>query len=42
MTNFRNQLPMQNGVHEFVDQTFHAVTIVLVTLLSIVTVAATI
>jgi hypothetical protein len=42
MTNFRIQLPQQNGVNEFIAEAFNAATIALVGLLGIVTLAATI
>ena len=42
MTNFRIQLPKQNGVSEFIAEAFNAATIALVGLLGIVTLAATI
>jgi hypothetical protein len=42
MTNFRIQLPKQNGVNEFIAEAFNAATIAFVGVLGIVTLAATI
>ena len=42
MTNFRIQLPQQNGVNEFIAEAFNAATIAFVGVLGIVTLAATI
>jgi hypothetical protein len=42
MTNFRIQVPQQNGVTEFIAEAFNAATITLMAVVGILTLAATI
>jgi len=42
MTNFRPQLPQENGVNAFIAEAFNAATIALMGIVGILTLAATI
>ena len=42
MTNYRIQVPQQNGVSEFIAEAFNAATIAMIGIVGILTVAATI
>ena len=42
MTNYRIQVPQQNGVSEFIAEAFNAATIAMIGIVGILTLAATI